>query len=76
MNQIPPPPSLEKVKERAAKMEEINQRWDALIAIADYMIAELEADISKQKVPRYKLEKAMELLNIQPQKMEESRGGF
>ena len=71
MDQLPPPPSLEKVKQWAAKMEEINQRWDALIVIADYMIAELEADLAKQKVPRSKLKKAAEFLNIELPNMEE-----
>jgi|GEM_PF-2544269 len=67
---LPPPPSLEKVKEWAAKMEKLNERWDALITIADYMIAELEAESRKQPLYRYRLEKAMSLLNIQPEERE------
>ncbi len=64
-----PPPSLEKVKQRAAKMDEINQRWDALIVVADYIIAELEADIRKQPLYRYRLSRAMGQLNMPHKKM-------
>lgn len=69
-----PPPSLEKVKQRAAKMEEINQRWDALIVVTDYIIAELEADIRKHPLYRYRLSRAMQKLNLSPEKMLTSSG--
>jgi len=74
MTHKPPPPSLEIVKQRAAKMEEINQRWDALIIVADYIIAELEADIRKHPLYRYRLSRAMQKLNMPPERMLTSSG--
>jgi len=50
-------------------MDEINKRWDALIVVADYIIAELEADIRKQPLYRYRLSRAMSQLNMPPEKM-------
>ncbi|MBC6473061.1 MAG: hypothetical protein GDA48_09795 [Hormoscilla sp. GM102CHS1] len=69
MTHKPQPPSLERVKQRAAKMDEINKRWDALIVVADYIIAELEADIRKQPLYCYRLSRAMSQLNMPPEKM-------
>jgi hypothetical protein len=40
-----PPPSLEKIKQRAAKMDEINQRWDALIVVYHYIIALIRGEL-------------------------------
>lgn len=62
------PPSLEKVKQWADKMQKLNARLDALIAIADYMIAELETDMRKQPLYKRRLDKAMKLLDIEPEK--------
>lgn len=64
------PPSLEKVKQRAAKMQEINKRWDAHILVLDDMIAELEAEIRQQLPYRHRLEKAKRLLNLHEEKSE------
>ena len=58
-----PPPSLDTVKQWADKMNQLNERWDALTAIADYTIAELEADNQKQPLHRYRLEQTISLLN-------------
>lgn len=37
MTEQPQPPNLERVKQTTAKMQEICKRWDALIAVRDYM---------------------------------------
>lgn len=65
------PPDIEKVKQRAAKVQEICKRWDALIAVTDYMIAELEEQIRKQPNEIYRLKRAKQLLNIDPEKVKD-----
>lgn len=62
------PPDIEKVKQRAAKMEELCKRWDALILVTDYMIEELEEQIRQQPLYQYRLRKAQELLNLEEEK--------
>ena len=59
------PPSLEKVKQRAAKMQEICKRCDALILVTDYMIAELEEQIRQQPNEVWRRRRAMQLLNLE-----------
>ena len=49
MTQIPVTPSLEKVKQRAAKIQKICQRADAEILILDELIAQLEATVQEIK---------------------------
>lgn len=65
------PPDIEKVKQRAAKMQEICKRWDALIAVTDYMIAELEDQIRKQPNEIYRLKRAKQLLNLDTEKVKD-----
>ena len=50
------PPSIEKVKERSVKIQEICKRADANILILDYIIAQLEEGIRQQPLNRYRLE--------------------
>ncbi|KJH69483.1 hypothetical protein [Aliterella atlantica] len=69
MTEQPQPPSLEKVKQTAAKMQEICKRWDALIAVTDYMIGELEEQIRKQPNEIYRLKRAKQLLNIETEEV-------
>jgi hypothetical protein len=64
MTQFSHPPSLERVKARAAKFQGVMQRADANLVILDHIIAELEADICKQPMYQYRLKKAKQLLNI------------
>lgn len=61
------PPDLQKVKQWSAKMEEICQHWDALIAVTDDMIMELEDQIRHQPDRIDKLNKAKRLLNLELQ---------
>lgn len=65
------PPDIEKVKQRAAKVQEICKRWDALIAVTDYMIAELEEQIRKQPNEIYRLKRAKQLLNLDAEKVKD-----
>ena len=62
MSQIPPSPSLEKVKQRAAKVQEICRRADAEILILDELIAQLEAENRSSLLYVYRLNKAKHLL--------------
>jgi hypothetical protein len=62
------PPDIEKVKQRAAQMQEICKRWDALILVTDDMIAQLEEQIRQQPNEVYRLKKAKRLLNLQQEK--------
>jgi alpha-D-ribose 1-methylphosphonate 5-triphosphate synthase subunit PhnL len=62
MTQIPPTPSLEKVKQRAAKVQKICQRADAEILILDELIAQLEAQNRSSSLHLYRLNKAKHLL--------------
>jgi hypothetical protein len=64
MTQFSHPPSLERVKARAAKFQGVMQRADANLVILDHIIAELEADIRKQPMYLNRLKKAKQLLNI------------
>jgi hypothetical protein len=66
------PPSIEKVKERSVKIQEICKRADANILILDYIIAQLEEGIRQQPLNRYRLEKAKRLLNIAPGQLEKA----
>ncbi len=63
MSQYPPSPSLEKIEARSRQFEELNQRWDALIAIADDMILELEANMRQHPLYRSRVDRAKRLLN-------------
>lgn len=63
------PPDIERVKQRAAKMQEICKRWDALIAVTDYMIGELEEQIRKQPNEIYRIKRANQLLNIETEEV-------
>ena len=63
----PQAPDIERVKQTAAKMQKICQRWDALIMVTDDMIAQLEEQIRKQPNHIYQLKRAKRLLNINPE---------
>lgn len=60
----PQRPDIEKVKERAAKVQEICKRADANILILDDIIAQLEEDIRSSPVCQYRLKRAKQLLNF------------
>ena len=62
MNQTPLTPSLEKVKQRANKVQNICQRADAEILILDELIAKLETQNRSSKPYLYRLNKAKYLL--------------
>jgi hypothetical protein len=64
MTQQLPPPDIETVKQRAAKVQNICKRADAGILILDDLIAELEQDIRSSPLYRYRLNKAKHLLNL------------
>jgi hypothetical protein len=68
MNQQPQPPSAEKVRKWVKKNQKIMERADANILILDHIIAELEADIRKQPMYLHRLQKAKQLLDIDPSK--------
>ena len=67
------PPSLNKVKERTVKTQKLFERWDALIAITDHVIAELEAEQLKNSLYHNRLKKAMQVINIEPKILIESK---
>lgn len=71
MTEQPQPPNLERVKQTAVKMQEICKRWDALIAVTDYMIGELEEQIRKQPNEIYRLKRAKQLLNLDTKKVKD-----
>lgn len=54
---------LEKVKQRAAKIQEICRRADAEILILDELIAQLEAENRSSTLHLYRLNKAKHLLD-------------
>jgi len=62
MNQTSSTPSLEKVKQRAAKIQEICRRADAEILILDELIAQVESENRSSRVNLYRLNKAKNLL--------------
>lgn len=64
MNQQPYPLSLERVKQRAVKVQEICQQADANILILDEIIAQLEEQIHHSSLSRYRLNKAKKLLKL------------
>jgi thiamine monophosphate synthase len=64
MNQPTYPPSLERVKQRAVKVQEICQQADANILILDEIIAQLEEQIHHSSLSRYRLNKAKKLLKL------------
>jgi alpha-D-ribose 1-methylphosphonate 5-triphosphate synthase subunit PhnL len=63
MNQTSSTPSLEKVKQRAAKIQAICRRADAEILILDELIAQLEAENRSSPLHLYRLNKAKHLLD-------------
>lgn len=65
MTQTTSTPSLEKVKQRAAKVQEICQRADAEILILDELIAQIETQNRFSSLHLYRLNKAKQLLKIQ-----------
>jgi hypothetical protein len=65
MTEKPQPPDLEKVKQWSAKMQAICKRFDALILVTDYMIAELEEQIRQQPNEVYRLKRAKQLLGLE-----------
>ncbi len=67
MTEKPQPPDIEKVKQTAAKMQEVCKRWDALILVTEHMIGELEEQIRKQPNEVYRLNRAKSLLNLEPE---------
>jgi recombinational DNA repair ATPase RecF len=56
-------PDIKKVKERAAKIEEICKRADANILILDDIIAQLDEDIRSSLLYQYRLKRAKQLLS-------------
>jgi hypothetical protein len=64
MTDRPQPPDLQKVKQWSEKMQAICQRWDALIAVTDDMIIELEEQIRQQPDRLYRLNQAKRLLKL------------
>lgn len=68
MTQQPPPPDMERIKQRAAKVQEICKRADAEILILDDLIAQLEEKIRSSPLYRYRLHKAKRLLKIESEK--------
>ena len=62
MTDLPNPPSLERVMQRAARVEEICRRADAEILILDDLIAKLEAQHRFSPLYLYRLNKAKRLL--------------
>lgn len=58
-------PDPEMVKHTSAKMQKICKRWDALIMVTDYMIAELEEHIRRQPNEVYRLKRAKRLLSLE-----------
>ncbi|MBV9385670.1 MAG: hypothetical protein JOZ78_04495 [Chroococcidiopsidaceae cyanobacterium CP_BM_ER_R8_30] len=70
MTQQPPPPDIERVKQRAAKVQEICRRADAGILILDHAIGQLEEQIRSSPLYRYHLNKAKRLLSVEPKASE------
>jgi ABC-type dipeptide/oligopeptide/nickel transport system ATPase subunit len=59
-------PSLERVKQRSAKIQEICRLADAEVLILDELIAQLEAEHRSSVLHIYRLNKAKYLLNQVP----------
>lgn len=57
-------PDIKRIKERAAKIQEIRKRADANISILDDIIAQLRDNIRSSPVYQYRLKKAKRLLNF------------
>ncbi|MBC6424562.1 MAG: hypothetical protein GDA38_26170 [Hormoscilla sp. SP12CHS1] len=57
-----PPPDMERMNQRAAKVQEICKRADAEILILDDLIAQLEEKIRASPLYSYRLHKAKRLL--------------
>jgi alpha-D-ribose 1-methylphosphonate 5-triphosphate synthase subunit PhnL len=75
MTEQPQPPSLEKVKQRAARMQEICLMFDYQIMVLDELIAQVEAENRDNPINVYRREKGKRLLeNLMQQKSEESSG--
>ena len=67
MTEKPQPPDIEKVKQRAAKVQEICKRADANILILDDIIAQLDENIRSSPVYQYRLKRAKQLVFPQQQ---------
>jgi ribosomal protein L29 len=65
MAQLPPPQSLETVKRRAAKIQDICVRADAGIAMLDQVIAQLEQDLQASKLNQFHLRRKKQILQAQ-----------
>uniref|UniRef100_B8HKI8 Uncharacterized protein n=1 Tax=Cyanothece sp. (strain PCC 7425 / ATCC 29141) TaxID=395961 RepID=B8HKI8_CYAP4 len=61
MNELPQLPSMETIKQRAAKMEEICRRADAGILLLDDLIAQLEQEIRASRLYQLRLKRARQL---------------
>ncbi|WP_017293346.1 hypothetical protein [Geminocystis herdmanii] len=64
MSNIEKTPNLEKIQERAKKMQKNCHRWDALISVTEDLITQLEEEIRQQPNYIYRLEKAKNSLNF------------
>ncbi|HEY9702250.1 MAG TPA: hypothetical protein V6C58_07375 [Allocoleopsis sp.] len=64
MNENLSPPSLERVKQRAEKAQEIFKQADAGILILDELIAQLEEKIHHSPLYQYRLNQAKRLLKL------------
>lgn len=70
MTEKPQPPSLEKVKQTSAKVQEICKRADANILILDEIIAQLEEENRRSPLYQSRLRRAKRLLNFPEKKTE------
>ncbi|WP_242057158.1 MULTISPECIES: hypothetical protein [Oscillatoriales] len=70
MTDKPQPPSIEKVKERSARVQEICKRADANILILDEIIAQLEEENRRSPLYQSRLRRAKRLLNFPEEKPE------
>ncbi|NJK30727.1 MAG: hypothetical protein HC940_11575 [Acaryochloris sp. SU_5_25] len=61
MTQQIPPPSLSKINQRVAQVQEICQRADAGILILDELIVQLEQNIHSSSFSQYRLDKEKHL---------------
>ncbi|MFB2917549.1 MULTISPECIES: hypothetical protein [Aerosakkonema] len=64
MTEKPQPPSIEKVKERSARVQEICKRADANIMVLDEIIAQLEEENRRSPLYQSRLRRAKRLLNF------------
>ena len=73
MTEQPQPPSLEKVKQRAARMHEICLMFDYQIMVLDELIAQVEAENRNNPINVYRRKKGKRLLeNLMQQNSGES----